>query len=276
VVATVLVLVSLGLVTVYFRESSGGGLHDVQGTGASVLRPFEVAAERVARPFRDAAGWVGDVVGAKNENKKLRAENEELRAKKINEAFLERENRLLRQELQFQSSPRFPSDFRPVNAQVIGRAPTEFQQTVTMAAGRNSGIRVHDPVITSHGLVGQVTYAAPGQARVTLLTDQTSAVSGLDYQTKADGIVQHGKSRESLIVDHVTKDQVVNPGDVIVTAGWSSKGFASIYPRGIPVCKVTSVNQTDTEPYKNVLCQPYVNFSSLEIVTVLVPKGRAG
>lgn len=275
IVATVLVLVSLALVTVYFRESSGGGLHDVQSTAASVLRPFEVAAERVARPFRDAAGWVGDVVGAKNENKKLRAENDELRQAAIAKAFYERENALLRRQLQFQGSPQFPSDFRPLNAQVVARAPTEFKQRVAIAAGKSSGIRVHDPVITGDGLVGQVTEVANTVARVTLLTDQTSAVSGLDYQTKADGIVQHGKSRESLIVDHVTKDQVVNRDDVIVTAGWSSKGFASIYPRGIPVCRVTSVNQTDTDPYKNILCQPYVNFSSLEIVTVLVPKGRA-
>ena len=59
VVVAVLVLVSLALLTVYFRESSGGGLHSLQSAGATVLRPFEVAANRVAQPFRDAAGWVG-------------------------------------------------------------------------------------------------------------------------------------------------------------------------------------------------------------------------
>ena len=46
-------LLSLVLITVYFRERAGGGLHDVQGTGATVLRPFEVAANRVAAPFLD-------------------------------------------------------------------------------------------------------------------------------------------------------------------------------------------------------------------------------
>ena len=51
IVAGVLVLLSLVLITVYFRESAGGGLHGVQGAGATVLRPFEVASDRVARPF---------------------------------------------------------------------------------------------------------------------------------------------------------------------------------------------------------------------------------
>ena len=44
-------LLSLVLITVYFRESASGGLHGVQSTGATVLRPFEVGAEpRSPRP----------------------------------------------------------------------------------------------------------------------------------------------------------------------------------------------------------------------------------
>jgi rod shape-determining protein MreC len=261
-------------VTVYFRESSNGSLHSVQGTAAGVLKPFEVAAERVARPFRDAAGWVGDVIGAKNENKKLRKDLDKARQEAIQKSFYERENRILRDALQFEGSPQFPADFAPVNAQIIARAPTEFEQQVSIAAGKSSGIRVHDPVITPDGLVGQVTNVANTNAQVTLVTDATSAVSGLDYKTKADGIVRHGVGSE-LIVDNVTKDQVVNEHDVIVTAGWRSKRFASIYPRGIPVCEVTSVNQRDTAIYKDILCQPYVGFSGLEVVIVLVPKDRA-
>ena len=35
---------------------------------------FEVGAERVARPFRDAYGYLAGLVHAKNENKRLRAE----------------------------------------------------------------------------------------------------------------------------------------------------------------------------------------------------------
>ena len=52
-----LVLLSLALLSVYFRESEGGTLHDLQGAGAAVLRPFEEAADRVAQPFEDAADW---------------------------------------------------------------------------------------------------------------------------------------------------------------------------------------------------------------------------
>src|SRR4029077_8534193 len=66
-VVAILSVVSLALVTVYFREADGGFLHNMQSTGASVLRPFEVAADRVASPFEDAASWFGDLLHAKSD-----------------------------------------------------------------------------------------------------------------------------------------------------------------------------------------------------------------
>src|SRR5438552_377199 len=64
IVVVGLVLLSLVLLTVYFRESGTGRLHDAQSTGAAVLRPFEVAANRVAQPFRDLSGWISGLTHA--------------------------------------------------------------------------------------------------------------------------------------------------------------------------------------------------------------------
>lgn len=272
--ATALVLASLLLLTVYFRESPSGGLHGAQSAAASVLRPFELAAERVARPFRDAAGWFGDVLGAKSENEKLRKQVDKYRQQAIQNQVAVRENAELRRLLVFRDSPRFPVDYRGVATRVISR-PGLFDQQVGIAAGRSSGIRVLDPVVTADGLVGRVTKVADTVAQVTLLTDETSAASALDFQTQADGIVEHGVgSGETLVLNRVTKDQVISPADVIVTAGSRVSRFASIYPRGIPIGTVTSVGQNDTDLYKKVLVQPFVHFSSLETVLVLVPNKR--
>ena len=109
-------------------------------------------------------------------------------------------------------------------------------------------------------------------ALITLLTDATSAVSVLDLKTNAAGISEQGNGG-SLSIDRVTKDQVVNQDDVFVTAGWRSGNLSSLYPRGIPVCKVSSaVKQTDVAIYKQIQCDPFVNFSTLEAVIVLVRK----
>ncbi len=270
-VVAVLVVLSLALVTVYFRESDGGVLHSLQSAGASVLRPFEIGAERVARPFRDAAGWVGGLLHAKRDNKRLRRENDELRQQEIlNQAAL-RENTQLKGLLAYLDSPRFPKDYRAVTTRVIARAPGQVAQQIFVSAGKNNGIVKHDVVVSADGLVGEVTRVASNVAQVTLLTDATSAVSVLDIGTDASGVALQGPSG-SLTVDRVTKDQVVRRNDVLVTAGWRSGDLSSLFPRGIPVCVVNEVGQSDTDTYKAIQCNPFVNFSTLEAVIVLVRK----
>lgn len=274
-VVAVLTVVSLALVTVYFRESDNGFLHSLQSTGASVLRPFEVGAERVARPFRDAAGWFGGLLDAKDENKKLKRQIEELRQQEIATQSALRENAQLKAIVDYLDSPRFPQDYRPITTRVIARPGRLFADQIVVGAGKNNGISKHDVVVNAEGLVGEVTKVYSDAALITLLTDRTSAVSTLDIATNASGIAERG-SQGALTIDRVTKDQVVNQGDVFVTAGWRSGDLASLYPRGIPVCMVnTPVAQKDVDIYKDIQCDPFVDFSTLEAVIVLVRKPEA-
>jgi rod shape-determining protein MreC len=273
VVVAMLVVASLALLSVYFRESSDGPLHGFQSTAASVLRPFQVAAERVAQPFQDAAGWFDDMLDAKSENEKLRAEVERLRQKNIQNQNAIRENAELQRLLRYRRGTSFPHDYLGVAARIIGRTPGQFEQQVVIAAGSNARVQVNDPVVTAEGLVGKVTKVARRSSRVTLLTDETSAVSALDLKSAADGIIRHGASPgDALVLDRVAKENVVDAGDVVITAGWKSGRLASIYPRGIPIGVVTSVGQLDTEPFKQIEVEPFVDFSTLNSVLVLVEK----
>jgi rod shape-determining protein MreC len=274
-VVAVLAIVSLALVTVYFRESDGGVLHSFQSTGATVLRPFEVAAERVARPFRDAGGWFGGLLDAKSENKKLKKQVDDLRQEVILTQSALRENTQLKRLLAYLQGPTFPKDYRPIAARVIARAPSQFTQQIVISAGKNDGIAKHDAVVTADGLVGEVTKVASRVAQVTLLTDPTSAVSALDIHSNAAGILQLDQSGSTLILDRVTKDQVVDQGDVIVTSGFRSGDLSSLYPRGLPLGVVTSVSQSDTDIYKTIQIDPYVDLPNLEAVIVLAKKPEA-
>src|ERR687889_2167571 len=74
-----LVLSSLILLTAYFGESSGGGLHAVQRGAMEVLAPIQEGANRALKPARDLFGWFGDTLDAKSERDKLKAERDALR-----------------------------------------------------------------------------------------------------------------------------------------------------------------------------------------------------
>jgi rod shape-determining protein MreC len=277
IVVGVLVLLSLVLITISFRSSK---LDPVQGAAASALRPFEVAAERVSRPFRDAVGWTRGMFNAKSENKKLSRQVEDLRRQVIQNESALQENVKLRRLLDYRDSPRFPQDFRAVAARVLTSPPSRFDQQVTISAGSHDGIAEQDVVVTADGLVGQVTKVHGSVAQVTLVTDEASAVRAADLTNpSAGGILRHGSgAADSLILDRVPKAKFIARGDVIITAGSPGKGqLPSIYPRNIEIGLVTSVGQNDTDLFKQIQVQPFVDLSSLQSVLVLVPKaGRRG
>jgi rod shape-determining protein MreC len=272
-VVGLLVLASLAMITVYFRESPNGVLHDSQSAASSVLRPFEIAATRVARPFEDAYGWTADIFHAKSENEKLRQEVKELRQRAIQASAAVEERNALRGLLKVNRSPAYEDLARTaVTAEVLSNPVSQFDQTMVIAAGRNEGIHVYDAVITDRGLVGQVSKALRDTALVTLLTDKDSAVTAKDNRTGAIGIVQHSQGPEDLLfLDRVGKNKVVDRGDLVVTAGkQSGKRLSSFYPRGIPIGQVTRVGQTDVDSFQEVQVMPFVDFTSLDYVLVLV------
>lgn len=269
-VAAALVLLSLGLITVYFRESSDGALHTAQRIGVSVLAPFEVAGERVARPFRDAWTYTSDLLHARSENEELHDEAKALRKQLIEQQTAARENERLRELLAFIDGPNFPEDFRGVVTRVIARPPTPYRQEVLIAAGISAGVSKNDPVVTDEGLVGLVTEVTSNSARVTLVTDPQSAVSAVVLESGAAGVVRHGASAGSLVLDRVGKDELVVEGDLVITAGWQTLRFESLYPRDVPIGTVKSVGQQDVDLYKRIQIAPLVGFDSLSEVIVLV------
>ena len=264
-----LVVLALIMITISFREPTSGPLHSVQSAGATVLRPFEVAAERVARPFRDVYGYFAGLVHVKRENEKLKREVNTLRQQALLGEGARTENARLRDLLHFRDGPLFPSDYTGVNTRIIGWR-NEFDERVVIAAGRDDGIHQETPVVTSDGLVGSVTQVSGSAALVTLLTDESSAVQARDQKTGAFGVVRHGQREGLLIVDRVTKDKLVERGDVIVTAGTRSRQYPSLFPPNIPIGIVISVGQSDTAPYKQIQIQPFVDFTSLDAVTALI------
>jgi rod shape-determining protein MreC len=269
IVVGVLVLLSLVLITVSFRSSA---LDGAQGTAAGILRPFEIAADRVSRPFRDAVGWVHGLVEAKKENTQLRAQVVRLRQQVIQDESAVQENVQLKAQLAYHGPPSI-ANFDRVSTSVLTNPQSAIDQSITIAQGSDAGIRADDVVIApSGGLVGVVDKAWGSVARVTLLTDQP--VTAVDLtQPAAVGVVKRGGGSDVIVFDRVSKAQYVGVGDTVITAGSLGKGaLPSMFPRGVPVGIVKSASSNDVNAFKSIQVQPFVDFSSLQSVIVLVPR----
>jgi rod shape-determining protein MreC len=269
-VVVVLVLVALTLVTISFRSPTAGALHDLQGAGSTALRPFQIAATRVAQPFRDAYDYVDGLTRAKSENKQLKRQNATLRAELLHRSAAAAKYPALLKLLHLVRGPSFPNDYRAINTEVTSFPGGPFTHTLTLAAGSSAGVRLSSPVVSGDGLVGIVSNVFPDSAIVTLISDPDSFVAARDLQTRVRGGVRTGAGG-TLILDQVAKTDVVKQGDEIVTDGTHNARYPDLYPYGIPIGRVTSVGVADTASFLQVQVQPFANLGSLDAVAVLVP-----
>ena len=271
-----LVGLSIALLTAYFGESASGGLHAIQRGFLQALAPLQEGASRALKPARDLVGWAGDVFDAKSENKKLHRQVRDLQGRLAQSEAASRDARELRALVGFNRSSAFPAGYSPVSARVIARSPTVWYSTITIDKGSDQGLRVNQPVTSGTGLIGKVSDVAPDAARVTLLTDHTSGVSGQVVPDGANGLVKATVGNPSdLLLDFVQKGRPVPKGATVITSGWRSSHLESLFPRGIPIGAVTRSDSNERELYQRVHLRPFADLRNLDVVEVLTRGGSA-
>ena len=91
-------------------------------------------------------------------------------------------------------------------------------------------------MLSPDGLVGRVFTVAGPYAKVQLITDRAAGVGGMILRTRRQGVVRGGGRGSGLELDYVPLQADVRPGDRVLTAG-----IDGVYPRGIPIGTVVSV-----------------------------------
>jgi rod shape-determining protein MreC len=270
IVVAILLLLSVAMLTLYFRESDSGIAHGVQSVVLRVVAPLQNGTTRATKPFRDSWNWAGDLFSAKSENNALRKEVEQLRVGVAQELTTQAENDELRAMVKLRDDRIFPKGVRLVTGRVVARSTTAWYSTATINVGSRTGVQVYDAVVNGAGLVGRVTSvtANAAQAQVTLITDQQSYVDGMVMPGGAQGILS-GSVTGDVTLQYVDKNEKVKVGQDVVTSGTSGpKG--SIFTRGIPIGVVESVGLQEVELYQSIAVKPFVDFSKLDLIQVVV------
>jgi rod shape-determining protein MreC len=286
-VLAVLVVLAVTLLTLSFGESSGGPLHAVQRGAHEVLAPIEEGASRALKPFRDLVGWTGDVLEAEGENDRLEKENARLRRDLAEAQTAAREVEQLRQLAGLPRVEGYPDGVELVSARVIAHSPTVWHGTVEIDKGSSDGVQVDDAVIAASdpdaripapgGLAGKVTSVTSNTARVTLITDSSSAVSGQIVPDGATGIVKpEVGDPNDMLLDFVEKGRKVRKGATVVTSGFRAGRLESLFPRGIPIGEVRRVEPEELELYQRVHVRPFADLRHMDFVQVVVGGGERG
>ena len=262
-----LVILSLAVFTLFFREQAGGALHGAQKVGASIMQPLESGVAKVIKPFRDAWNWVGGLFSTRSENKRLRSELDALRKATTNQLEMQQENGQLKALLNITKDPVYPNGARFIAARVIARSTDVWYSTVTINAGSSQGVALYDAVVNGdngQALVGRVTEVTSNAAEVTLITDQSSWVDAEVLPGGAQGSV-HGSVTGDVSMEYVDKTASLKVGQIVATSGLNK----SIFIRGIPIGVVENVGHQDVEIYQTVSVKPFVDVRQLDYVLVV-------
>lgn len=266
----VMVVISLCLITFSFGESPSGAISAIQRGAQETFGPLEDGASRVLKPFRDLVNGTGELFDAKDENERLEEENDRLRRELARAQVDQREAEQLRGLVGLTERPGFPQELEPVTARVIARSPTVWYSTVQIDKGSDDGIREDQPVVTDAGLAGKITQVTGSTARVTLLTDASSAVSAQVMPDGATGIVRpEVGDPEELLLDFIEDGRDLRRGTTVVTSGFTSSRLDSLFPRGIPIGRVRRVEPGELEVYQRVHVEPFADLRRMDIVRVL-------
>jgi rod shape-determining protein MreC len=279
-VLALLVVSSLILLTAYFGESAAGGLHNVQRGILQVVSPIQEGASRALKPFRDLFGWVGDTVSAKSDLSKVRKDRDSWKQRAIANEAAQRDNAHFRALLGLDRAPKDLTPFGPVTSRVVGQSPTLWYVQIYIDKGTSAGIREDMPVIATDGrdigtgLIGKVQVASRNSSVVRLITDSSVAVPARTLRGSAVGVVSPkvGNPRD-LILNYTRKNDRIEPRDVVVTAGTTSRrsDLESIYPPDLPIGTVTRVDDPSSDA-QEVHLKPFVDLQRISFVQVLTKK----
>lgn len=264
-----LVVFSLMILTLYFREGSNGILHRVQRYTVNIVVPLQSGVSRAVSPFRSAFQFVTSIGALSSRNQTLKEENQKLKTEVVSLRMMEKENKRLRRLVGFKEK----TGFTTVPAHVIGKSSSDWQAVIVLDKGRDDGVKKNMAVVVDAGLVGQVIDSSAKACRVQLITDQKSGVGIQIVSTSETGVLQ-GEISGQLRINYVSKDAKLKKGDQAVTSG-----LGGIFPKGIYVGKVKKVRQRPYGLFKEVEVESPVEFARLEevlVVTRPLPKSPYG
>jgi rod shape-determining protein MreC len=265
----VLALLVLAAVTVMTVDASADDspVDAARSAVGDVMGPVQNGLDAAASPFGTLADRFDSDEQLREENERLVAENAGLRN------TLETAGLDVGREESLRVMHRFAGrrGLRGVTAEVVAYGPAQnFTRTVTIDRGTAAGVQADMTVLNADGLVGRVVHAGKATATVLLAVDSGSVVGArLGSDLELGFLRGDGDLSDSGRLSLTTMDPRVVPsvGDSVLT--WGSHGGRP-YVSGVPIGSVLSVESSPRDQTTTAVIAPYVDFSALDLVQVVV------
>lgn len=214
-----------------------------------VLSLLSKPAEAASRFMQN----VHELVAIRQENARLREENQELTLVKLDTEQLRKENAYLADLLNYVPPPPAVS----ITSRVIADTGNSFAQSLIAFVGQKQKVNKGEVVLTGDGLVGRIASVGINAARILLITDINSRVP-VKIEPLDTPAILSGDNTEYPQLISLPGNAKISVGDRVVTSG-----MAGVYPAGLPVGVIVSIDDG------LIKVRPFFNRSRLEMVRIV-------
>ncbi len=167
----------------------------------------------------------------------------------------DQQNKILRELLNLRDESEHPL----IPVQIVAKDLRGLNNSLTVSAGTDDGIKQGMPLMNSNGLVGQVNFTAKNYSQVLPFSNSLFRVSARIQSSRAYGIVSwDGDSENELVLQYVPQTIPVNVGQIVETSGASNQ-----FPAGIPIGEITAVEPGRGVETQTIYLRAYADLFTL-------------
>ncbi|MVW70444.1 rod shape-determining protein MreC [Bordetella sp. 15P40C-2] len=211
------------------------------------LYPFQrtvMAPRDLTRQFTE---WLDAANNNRAENEALQRQRIELSQVTTHAAQLAAENAQLRRLLGVTDTV----DQATVVVEVLYEPADSFQQRLVFNKGSRDGLAAGMPVIDEGGVVGQIVRVTPQASEAALVTDERVSVPVQVLRNGLRLIAFGSNTPGRMEVRYLAANADIQEGDTIVTSG-----VGGLFPAGLPVAKVLTVERDTASGFARAVCEP--------------------
>ncbi len=233
---------------------------------ATALYPLQWALMQPLGWVQEGGSYLSTIRDSRNEeaNAKFQLGLQSQRAQQVEQLL--QENARLRDLLDLRERLKAPA----LAAQVLYEAADPYSRKIIIDKGAIAAVAAGAPVLDEFGVLGQVTRVYPMTSEVTLLNDRQQAIPVLDVRSgvRAIAMGNSDEASDGMVLRYMDASVDIQEGDLLTTSG-----IDGVYPPGLAVAKVSSVQRQGGSSFTQILARPVAQVGASLHVLVLQPVG---
>lgn len=241
-----------------------GVVDPIKDLANTVAAPLRSLGDLIERSFDGFSRYFSAIDELDSENKALKGEIDRLESQLADADAVREENERLREYLEIKKT--YP-DFKMIEALIVSAESDNYATFFTLDKGSADGVKLGMPIIVGEGLVGSVCEVGSSWSRVRTLAEASASAGAYVSRSGETGVVNGDislKDTGNCRLQYIDADADVQIGDLIYTSG-----LGSVYPRGLFIGRIVSVETNESLRTKNATVELAVDTDSLRYVLVV-------